>query len=667
MQYLKTYLLALLILLVSENTLAQFPKDSTHRVILLGNTADLSPESQFYQKLPKLLADEPGPATIVVNGDVITGTENPGQDSVKVQLLVSLVKELPHIQMVIIPGDRDWADSRPEGWKRVRQLEKMVESLAEPQIRWAIKKGCPGPKAIELDQNLLLIAIQTQWWNHPFNKPRPADADCKITTGGDFLDELEDIIDENSGRNILIAGHYPLLSYGEYGGKWPVSKYLLPLPVIGSFYPNYRRHIGTPKDISNFRFDAFRKKLARILLERESLIYCSGHEHNMQIVKYQKNYLVNSGSPSQPKYAAKGRFTLYSESVPGVVVLDYYHSGQVNATIRQLAENNQWEKTSEFQLFQSACHPVEGNEPINTSYTPCPPAIKPDSSEKRPSDAFATVRAGSEYSAGKSKRFWMGSHYRDTWTMPVKAPYLDLDTTFNGLIPFQRGGGRQTTSLKFKAGNGMEYVFRSVNKDPVKALEYELRETIVADVVRDQTTMQQPYGALAADIMLNRIDILHAHPKLYLMPEDNKLGSFKEDYSNLFGMLEDRPTNPKKVDKPFADADKILKTYRLFRELYDDHDHRINDMEFARARVFDILVGDWGRHEDNWKWAGYKKNKAFIYRPIPRDRDHVFSRWDGFLPWLADREWAKPSGENFDYRIKGLRSLMWQMNSAEVT
>jgi hypothetical protein len=34
--------------------------------------------------------------------------------------------------------------------------------------------------------------------------------------------------------------------------------------------------------------------------------------------------------------------------------------------------------------------------------------------------------------------------------------------------------------------------------------------------------------------------------------------------------------------------------------------------------------------------------------------------WDGILPWLADREWAKPSGENFDYEIVGLRSLMWQ-------
>ena len=660
MRYLKTYLLVSLAFLTMGNLFAQLPEGSSHRVFLLGNTADLTPESEFYQNLPELLADESRHATILVSGDIITGDNPPGEDSLRVRRLVSMVKGLPHVQMIIVPGDRDWEGSGPGGWKRVRQLEKLVGSIERQQVRWAIKKGCPGPKAIELDENLMLIAIQTQWWNHPFNKPRPADANCKITTGGDFLDELEDLIDENSDKNILIAGHYPLLSYGEYGGKWPLSKYLLPLPVMGSFYPAYRRHVGTSKDISNFRFNPFRKKMARILLQRKSLVYTSGHEHNLQVIKYQDNYLVNSGSPSAPKFAAKGRFTLYSESAPGIVVLDYFYDGQVKATIQQLSENNQWLKASEIPLFQSACRQAEGNTPVNTSYTPCSPALGPDSGDKKQPGTFAMVKAGSEYGGDKSKRFWLGSHYRDTWTMPVKVAYLNLDTTFNGLTPYQRGGGRQTTSLKFKAGNGMEYVFRSVNKDPIKALEYELRETIVADVVRDQTTMQQPYGALAADVMLDNIGILHAQPRLYLMPEDKKLGSFKKDYSHLLGMLEDRPTNPKKVDKPFAGADKILKTYRLFRELYDDHDHQVNDAEFARARVFDILVGDWGRHEDNWKWAGYKKNKDFTYRPIPRDRDHVFSRWDGVLPWLADREWAKPSGENFDYRIKGLRSLMWQ-------
>jgi hypothetical protein len=94
--------------------------------------------------------------------------------------------------------------------------------------------------------------------------------------------------------------------------------------------------------------------------------------------------------------------------------------------------------------------------------------------------------------------------------------------------------------------------------------------------------------------------------------------------------------------------------------MFQDRDNVIQVDEFLLARVFDMWVGDWGKHEDNWKWAGYKNDVGYLYRPIPRDRDHVFSKWDGVLPWLVDREWAKLSGEHFDFKIKGLRSLMWQ-------
>ena len=58
---------------------------------------------------------------------------------------------------------------------------------------------------------------------------------------------------------------------------------------------------------------------------------------------------------------------------------------------------------------------------------------------------------------------------------PVSVPYLDLDDTHGGLTIYKKGGGRQTTSLKFRSGNGSVYTFRSVNKDPTKALNYILK------------------------------------------------------------------------------------------------------------------------------------------------------------------------------------------------
>ena len=41
--------------------------------------------------------------------------------------------------------------------------------------------------------------------------------------------------------------------------------------------------------------------------------------------------------------------------------------------------------------------------------------------------------------------------------------------------------------------------------------------------------------------------------------------------------------------------------------------------EFVRARVFDLWIGDWSKHEDNWKWAGYKdQERRSISSDSPR-------------------------------------------------
>ncbi|MBC7830166.1 MAG: hypothetical protein H7122_20655, partial [Chitinophagaceae bacterium] len=68
------------------------------------------------------------------------------------------------------------------------------------------------------------------------------------------------------------------------------------------------------------------------------------------------------------------------------------------------------------------------------------------------------------------RRFLLGHHYRKEWATPVDVEVLNFDTTAGGLTPDKLGGGMQTKSLRLKGANGKEYVIRSVNKDPSKAL-----------------------------------------------------------------------------------------------------------------------------------------------------------------------------------------------------
>ena len=637
---------------------AQPPDTLQYRIITTGNTADLQlEEDAFYNNLRSMISSTTTPTAIIINGDFTIGDMNLLVDSIKVTRLVSVVKGLDHATLIVLPGDRDWADSSPEGWKYVQKLERMFNRFDLPNLHWPVNRGCPGPEEIFLGEQVLLIALQTQWWNHPYSKPTPGDADCKIADITSFNEELEDLIDENDNRNIVLVGHFPILSYGPYGGMWPWYKYLFPIPVLSGLAPAFHSNVGSVKDISNHRFSPLKEKLKSVMNEQHQLIYLSSHEQNLQVLKYEDHYLINSGSPVKAGYSGSGKLTLYSESNAGLVELKYFDNGRVDAVIYANRENG-FVETETIALYGARCQQSK-QVPANLRGGSCLNTREINLEEKELPDTVS-IAAGEEYQAGKVKEAWFGKHYRDSWTTRVNIPYLNLDTTFLGLTPYQKGGGRQTTSLKFIAGNGGEYVFRSVNKDPTRALDYEYRETIIGTIVRDQTSSQQPYGALAADKLLDNLGILHASPTLYVLPPDNRMNVFEEDYTGLLGMLEERPTNPKKVEKPFAEADDIMKSYEMFLELYEDHKNKVQTVEFARARVFDLLVGDWGKHEDNWKWAEYDQAGGKIFRPIPRDRDHVFSLWDGVLPWIADREWAKPSAANFGYEYKGIKSLMWQ-------
>lgn len=259
-----------------------------HRVYLAANTADIGENAKIYAELQAQLAAHPEPFSLIINGDLIAAeltNENIPADSAKIRKLLETAASCVNGKAIIIPGDRDWADSGKEGLQSVKQLERLIAAFDFKNVQWAIKDGCLGPKAVEFDDNILLITINTQWRNHPYDKPEPADADCKISVDENFMEELEDLIEENADKNVLISGHFPIFSLGEYGGHLPLKTHLLPLPIIGGFFAGYRQNVSTPKDLANARFEIFRKRMEGLITSRRNLIYLSGHEHNLQILK----------------------------------------------------------------------------------------------------------------------------------------------------------------------------------------------------------------------------------------------------------------------------------------------------------------------------------------------------------------------------------------------
>src|SRR3989441_1439102 len=245
-----------------------------------------------------------------------------------------------------------------------------------------------------------------------------------------------------------------------------------------------------------------------------------------------------------------------------------------------------------------------------------------------------TLAAGPEYRAGWLHQVLFGRHYRDLWTTSIEVEVLDLAAFAGGLTPLRRGGGGQTRALRLAGADGRHYVFRSVNKQP-SWLPPDLRETIAWRAVRDQISALHPGAALVAAPLLGAAGVLHAQPFLVVMPDDPRLGDFRGEFAGMLGILEERPREGPGGEDAFAGASDVAGTDRLLELLRSSSAHRVDSRAFLAARLLDLLLGDGDRHAGQWRWARFDERDNHVWRPIPRDRDEAFARFDGLVPRLA--------------------------------
>lgn len=266
------------------------------------------------------------------------------------------------------------------------------------------------------------------------------------------------------------------------------------------------------------------------------------------------------------------------------------------------------------------------------------------------------VAPGPQYDAGWLHRVFFGSHYRDLWITPLEAPVLDLDRFAGGLRATRKGGGQQTKSIRFDGADGREYQFRSLDKDPVGALSPALRSTAAADIVRDQTSAGHPVGSLLVPPLLEAAGIPHAAPYVFILPKDHpRLGEFEAEYGGMLGTIEERPDDEEGA--VFEGGREVISTAKLLKEVEDSPNDRVDAARFLTARLVDVLVGDWDRHQDQWRWVRFDDTRPYRWVPIPRDRDQAFARYDGLL--LAVARASTPQLVNFGPDYAGMLGQTW--------
>ncbi|MFL5543034.1 MAG: hypothetical protein ACJ8J0_28925, partial [Longimicrobiaceae bacterium] len=251
-----------------------------------------------------------------------------------------------------------------------------------------------------------------------------------------------------------------------------------------------------------------------------------------------------------------------------------------------------------------------------------------------PAQRDTVVVAGERYGAGGLRRFLFGSSWRDLWTAPVRVPVLDLSSVGGGLTPTEVGGGRQTPSLRLRAADGRVYAFRLVDKEPTAEMHRDLRHTVVSAAVQDQVSSLVPGAGVAAHPLEAAAGIPHSRETLYLMPDDPRLGEFRAQFGGRLGTLEERFD----AEHPGAvpGADQLVEYAGLIDALESGPAERFDDRLYLAVRLVDMVLGDWDRHGDQYRWARLPDGgSGHRWVTVPRDRDYAFVDYDGFLVGLA--------------------------------
>jgi len=264
-----------------------------------------------------------------------------------------------------------------------------------------------------------------------------------------------------------------------------------------------------------------------------------------------------------------------------------------------------------------------------------------------------TMAFSTKYTASASKEFFWGKHYRKEWGTIVSFPVLDMKTFKGGLTPDKMGGGHQSKSLRVIAGDGKEYVLRTVEKDLTPLVPEGLRGTFLHRQANDQLSMVHPYGALIVARLSKSLGIFHMNPEIFFVPNTEALKEFRDTIGGRLCYFEERPTGKGWEKDPIANnADEIKNTEDILENFAKSTKYRMDENELLKARLFDMILNDFDRHEDNWNWAKFEKDSITLYKAFPKDRDQALSKVDGLLMHFIAMPWALRPLENMTKKVK---------------
>lgn len=622
-----------------------------HTFYLVGDAGNLDRDEAFHNMniLKDSLSKASANSTLLFLGDNIYPVGMPKKDDKnrplaekKMDNQISLATNFAG-KTIFIPGNHDWYNNGIKGLKR--EEDYVVEKLNDKSA-FSPRNGCPI-ETRKINKKLTLILIDTEWVLADWSKNPGINEKCDLKTREDFYTEFEDQLNKNQNKTIVVATHHPLITHGSHGGFYSWEKQLFPLenkislPILATGINLIRSTGGiTHQDISNQNYKNLADRLKTLIGGRKNVVVVSGHDHNLQYIEQGDIRQIVSGAGSKTESAKAVGSNDFSYGKNGYAELKISKSGNAEVSFFSLNQ----EKSD--LLFRKT---VLGKEE----------KIVKDYPKNFAQNSQASIYDSAMTKKNKFYEFLWGKHYRKYYSKKINVKNLVLDTLFGGVKTDRAGGGHQTKSLRLETKNGNEYVIRALRKSGVRFLQSvafknqyvidEFTGSYADKFLLDFYTTSHPYTPLVIGEMADKLGIRHTTPQLFYIPKQKTLKNFNENFGDELYYLEDRPMETEE------NPNKVVGTDEVILNLAKDEKYKIDEKSWIKARLFDMLIGDWDRHHDQWKFEARKENGNVIYSPIPKDRDQAFAKYDGFITGILMEFPELKHMQTFDNQIESVK------------
>ncbi len=600
-------------------------EDIEHTFYLIGDAgnSELGSKSEALLALQEKLKEVSMNGTVLFLGDNIYPKGLPSKKSDqrtlakhRIDVQINAVKDFSG-KSIFIPGNHDWYS----GLKALKRQEKYVEDRLGKNS-FLPENGCPL-ETVKISDDIILLIIDSEWYITNWDRQPTINDNCDIKTRAKFYNEFRSAIKKAQGKTTIVALHHPMFTNGPHGGQYTFGSHMKPLPILGTLKNVLRKTSGvSPADLQHKRYNEFRKQIITLSQQNDKVVFVSGHEHSLQYLKQDNIPQIISGAGSKVSGTRNIGDGKFSYGTSGYAQLDILKDGSSRVAFYSVKEDK--------VVYTAEVFAKNAKKDLPKFAASFPRTIK------------ASIYTSEQTKKSNFYKFLWGERYRKYFSTKVEVPAVNLDTLYGGLTPVRRGGGNQSKSLRMKDPEGREYVLRALKKNPSQYLqatifkdqyvEGQFDNTFTEDLLYDVFAGSHPYAPFVIGKLSDAVGVYHTNPKLFYVPKQQALGAYNDDYGDELYMIEERASDDHGDKASFGFSNKLISTDDILAKLHKDEDFVIDEVSYIRARLFDMLIGDWDRHEDQWRWIRFKENGKTVYRPMPRDRDQAFSIMsDGFL------------------------------------